>query len=430
METALLIFLIVLAALTVALQVIALRKPAAAPVDLAPVQARLEALERALERAERGMREEIARNRQETGTQARSLREEVAGALAAMGGAQAEQFARLTAGTDQKLEAVRTVVDQRLRALQEDNAGKLDQMRRTVDEQLQGTLEKRLGDSFRVVSDRLEQVYRGLGEMQALATGVGDLKKVLTNVRTRGTWGEVQLGTLLAEVMAPEQYQQNVATTGTAERVEFAIKLPGADGGPPVWLPIDAKFPQEDYLRLVEASERGDAAEVEICSKQLEQRIAQCARDIREKYIAPPATTDFGVMYLPTESLYAEVLRRPGLVETLQRDWRITVTGPTTLAAFLNSLRMGFRTLAIQQRSSEVWELLAAVKTEFARYAHVLDRLKKKLQEASNTVDKGLTRTRAIERKLRDVEALPSGEAATLLPGPDIEEDEAAEANA
>ena len=430
METALIVALLALTVVVIALQVIALRKPPAAPADLAPVQVRMEAIERALERAERGMREEIARNREETGAQARALREEVSGALASMGGAQAEQFARLTAGTDQKLENVRNVVDQRLKALQDDNAGKLEQMRRTVDEQLQGTLEKRLGDSFRVVSDRLEQVYKGLGEMQALAAGVGDLKKVLTNVRTRGTWGEVQLGALLAEVLAPEQYERNVATTGGAERVEFAIKLPGPDGGSPLWLPIDAKFPQEDYLRLVEASERGDAAEVEVCSKQLEQRIGQCARDIKEKYIAPPATTDFGVMYLPTESLYAEVLRRPGLVETLQRDWRITVAGPTTLAAFLNSLRMGFRTLAIQQRSSEVWELLGAVKTEFGKYSEVLDKLKKKLQEAANTVDRGLTRTRAIERKLREVEALPAGEATALLPDAEFDSDDDVEADA
>lgn len=420
MESVLLIILSALLLVVVVCQVLLLRRPAAV-VDLTPVQARVDGLERGLERVERGLREEIARNRDETGAHSRALREEVArtvgvlsdslvSQISGMAAAQSGQFARLTDATDHKLESLRTVVDQRLRTLQEDNASKLEQMRRTVDEQLQGTLEKRLGDSFRVVSERLEQVYKGLGEMQALAAGVGDLKKVLGNVRTRGTWGEVQLGALLAEVLTPDQYQQNVSTTGGAERVEFAIRLPGADPGSTVWLPVDAKFPQEDYLRLVEASERGDAAEVEVCSKQLEQRIAACARDIKEKYLAPPRTTDFGVMYLPTESLYAEVLRRPGLVEALQRDWRITVAGPTTLAAFLNSLRMGFRTLAIQQRSSEVWDLLSAVKEEFGKYSDVLDKVRRKLQEAASTVDKGLTRTRAIERKLREVEALPAGE--------------------
>jgi DNA recombination protein RmuC len=432
MEISLLVVLIVLVAAVLVCLLILLRRPSVS-VDLTPVQARLDASDRGLERVERGMREELARGREEGATQSRALREEVARAVAGLAdsllkqvtdlsAAQGVQFARLTETTEQKLEALRNTVDQRLHALQEDNAAKLEQMRRTVDEQLQGTLEKRLGESFRVVSDRLEQVYKGLGEMQALASGVGDLKKVLSNVRTRGTWGEVQLGVLLAEVLTPDQYAQNVATAGGAERVEFAIRLPGSEPGSTVWLPIDAKFPQEDYLRLVEASERGDAAEVEVCSKQLEQRVAACARDIREKYVAPPMTTDFGVMYLPTESLYAEVLRRPGLVETLQRDWRVTVAGPTTLAAFLNSLRMGFRTLAIQQRSSEVWDLLSAVKTEFAKYAEILDKVKKKLQEASNTVDRGLTRTRAIARKLKDVEALPAAEAAALLPGGKLDE--------
>jgi DNA recombination protein RmuC len=262
-----------------------------------------------------------------------------------------------------------------------------------------------------------------LGEVQSLATGVGDLKKVLSNGKARGTWGEVQLGNLLAQMLTPEQYGQNVATTDTDERVEFALRLPGAHQGSCVWLPIDAKFPQEDYIRLVEASERGDVEAVETCSRQLEQRIRLSAKHISQKYIAPPATTDFGIMYLPTEGLYAEVLRRPGMVESLQREYRVAVAGPTTLAAILNSLQMGFRTLAIQKRSSEVWEVLGAVKTEFGRYAKALEKIHKKLQEASHSVDDGLTRTRAIDRKLRDVQALPSQDSSPVA----LAEDEAVE---
>jgi DNA recombination protein RmuC len=333
-----------------------------------------------------------------------------------LGTTQNSQLAHLATAMDQKFEVVRTAVDERLKSIQQDNSEKLEQMRRTVDEQLQGTLEKRLGDSFQLVSERLEQVYKGLGEMQSLATGVGDLKKVLSNVRARGTWGEVQLGALLEEVLTRDQFDCNVATTGTSERVEFAIRLPGSQPDQCVWLPLDAKFPQEDYLRLVDAMERASSTEVELCYKQLEQRIRACAKDIRDKYICPPRTTDFGVMYLPTESLYAEVLRRPGLVESLQVEYRITVTGPTTLAAFLSSLRLGFKTLAIQKRSSEVWELLGAVKTEFGKYSEVLDKLKKKLEEAASTVEKGLTRTRVIERKLKGIEELPATEALKLLP--------------
>jgi DNA recombination protein RmuC len=267
---------------------------------------------------------------------------------------QAGQLTRLAESSDQKLEAMRATVDVGLKTLQEENAKKLEQIRQTVDEQLQGTLEKRLGESFQLVSDRLEQVYKGLGEVQTLAAGAGDLKKVLSNVRVRGTWGEVQLGSLLEQMLSQEQYGQNVATTGTDERVEYAIRLPGADSDSCVWLPVDAKFPQEDYIRLVDASERGDAEAVETCSRQLEARIRSAARDISQKYIAPPATTDFAIMYLPTEGLYAEVLRRPGIVEGLQREFRVAVAGPTTLAAILNSLQMGFRTLAIQKRSSDL----------------------------------------------------------------------------
>jgi DNA recombination protein RmuC len=337
------------------LQIALWRKPSAPSVDLTPLAARTEAVERAQERTERGLRDEIA---------------------------------RLTDFTGQKLE----------------------QIRHTVDEQLQTTLEKRLGESFKMVSERLEQVHRGLGEMQTLAAGVGDLKKLLSNVRTRGTWGEVQLGMLLEQILTPEQYATNVATTGTGERVEFAIKLPGAEPGSPVWLPIDAKFPKEDYERLVDAVERADAPAIEESSRQLEARARQCARDIAQKYLAPPRTTDFAIMYLPTEGLYAEVLRRPGLVEALQRE-RLSVAGPMTLSAILNSLQMGFRTLAIQQRSSEVWEVLGTVKTEFGQYADILTKVQKKLEEATHTVETGLTRTRVIQRKLKDVQELPSAAA-------------------
>jgi DNA recombination protein RmuC len=337
--------------------------------------------------------------------------------MAELAKTQTVQLTGISATTDQKLEAVRAVVDQRLRALQEDNAGKLEQMRRTVDEQLQGTLEKRLNESFQLVSERLEQVYKGLGEMQTLANGVGDLKKVLSDVRARGAWGEIQLGSLLNEMLSPEQFARNVATTNTTERVEFAIRLPGSDTGGSVWLPIDSKFPQEDYLRLVEATDRGDKLAIEQCLKQLESRMRACAKDIRSKYVAPPETTDFAIMYLPTESLFAEVLRRPGLVEGLQRDFRVAVTGPTTLAAFLNSLQMGFRTLAIQKRSGEVWTLLGAVKTEFGKYADVLEKVHTKLEQASKTVEEGLTRTRVINRKLRGVEK--SSDAPIPLPVPE-----------
>ncbi len=320
-------------------------------------------------------------------------------------------------------------VDARLRAVQEESARQLEQMRRTVDEHLQSALEKRLSESFQLVSERLEQVYTGLGEMRALASGVGDLKKVLSGVRARGTWGEMQLGALLEQMLHPDQYDRNVATAGTSERVEFAIRLPGAVPDSCVWLPLDAKFPQEDYLRLVEAAEHGDAAAVEICSRQLESRIRACARDIRDKYIAPPLTTDFAIMYLPTESLYAEALRRPGLVETLQREYRVAVAGPTTLAALLNSLQMGFQTLAIQRRSSEVWDLLGAVKREFSKYSDVLARVQKKLQEAANTVDQGLIRTRAIEKTLRDVAELPAAAETAQLSLDDLGEASSAAGN-
>ncbi len=347
---------------------------------------------------------------------ARAGREETSVALNRFRIELTEQLKALSQNNEQKLEAVRATVQQQLTALQTDNGKKLDEMRATVDEKLQATLEKRLGDSFKLVSERLEQVHKGLGEMQTLASGVGDLKRVLTNVKTRGTWGEVQLGALLEQILAPEQYESNVATKPRAsERVEYAIKLPGRQDDGQVWLPIDAKFPIEDYQRLVDAQERADVVAVEEAGKLLENRLKIEARTIRDKYVAPPHTTDFAILYLPTESLYAEALRRPGLTELLQREHRITLAGPTTLAAMLNSLQMGFKTLAIEKRSSEVWQVLGAIKTEFGKFGDVLAKTKKKLQETVNTIDSAETRTRAITRKLKSVEELPAAEANAML---------------
>jgi len=315
---------------------------------------------------------------------------------------------------ESRMEAIRGVVDHRLYSLQTDNAARLEQMRQTVDEKLQSTLESRLGESFRLVSERLEQVHKGLGEMQNLASGVGDLKRVLTNVTTRGAWGEVQLENLLAQILAPEQYDRDVATTGTAERVEFAIRLPGRDADP-VWLPVDAKFPMETYQRLAAAAERGDADAVETGARELESVVRACAKTFSTKYLAPPRTTDFGILFLATEGLYAEALRRPGLAESLQRDFRVVLAGPTTFAALLNSLQMGFRTLAIQQRSGEVWKLLGDVKLQFGKYSQVLSTIRKRLEQATQTVDEATTRTRVIERRLKDVSSSEEEESAPLL---------------
>jgi DNA recombination protein RmuC len=326
-----------------------------------------------------------------------------------------EGLGSLSERLERAQENVRTTVETRLETIRNDNAAKLDQMRTTVDEKLQSTLEQRLTGSFKVVSDQLEQVFRGLGEMQTLATGVGDLKRMMTNVKARGAWGEVTLGSLLDHALAPDQYEKNVEVRpGSGQRVEFAVKLPGGEGGP-LWLPIDAKFPTEDYERLVDASERGDPAAMEIAAKGVETRIRQSANDISSKYIHPPYSTDFALLFLPTEGLYAEVIRRPGLADSLQRDLRVTVTGPTTLLAVLNSLQMGFRTLAIQKRSSEVWQILGAVKTEFGKYGTVLEKVQKKLQEATSTIDDVAVRKRAIDRKLRSIEAIPETVAQTML---------------
>ena len=329
----------------------------------------------------------------------------------------------LSSAITRQSDSMRSLLDDRLRDVQQDSARQLEHIRATVDEKLQENLDRRFNDSFKTVSDRLEQVHRGLGEMQTLAAGVGDLKKVLSNVRTRGTWGEVQLGALLEQVLAPEQFERNVATRGTNERVEFAIKLPGHadDGLTPVWLPIDAKFPADAYQRLVEALDAGAPESIESASRLLETAIKLNAKSIREKYVEPPATTDFAIMFLPTEGLYSEVLRRPGLAEWLQAEQRVVVAGPMTLAALLNSLQMGFRTLAIQQRSGEVWKVLGEAKTEFARYGQALDKVKKKIEEVAVAIDEAQVRTRAVNRRLRDVEEI--GTQKNLpLPGFDAED--------
>jgi DNA recombination protein RmuC len=324
---------------------------------------------------------------------------------------------KLVESNEHKLEFLRATVEAKLTQIQADNSQKLEEVRRTVDEQLQGTLERRLGESFKLVSERLEQVHKGLGEMQTLAIGVGDLKKVFANVKARGTWGEVQLGALLEQMLTAEQYSANVATKAGGERVEFALRLPGRgdDPGESVWLPIDAKFPLEDYQRLIDAQERADTETVDTAGRQLESTVKSCAAAISEKYLSPPQTTDFAIMFLANEGLYAEVIRRMGLIDLVQREYRVVVAGPTILAALLNSLQMGFRTLAIQKRSSEVWAVLGAVKTEFGKFGEILRAVKDKLDQASNTIDKAQTRTRVIARRLRDVEELPPSDARAMM---------------
>jgi len=388
-------------------------------------QALVEALRRAagddIQRLGQGLRAELAEG-------ARATRQELGGTLALLQQtlltqagegqrSQAEQLRALAEGNERRLGEMRQTVEGRLQALQMGNEAKLEQMRATVDEKLHATLEQRLGESFRQVAERLEQVHQGLGEMQGLARDVGSLNRVLTNVKTRGVFGEVQLAGLLEQVMAPDQYAANVETVpGSGARVEFAIRLPGRrDDGHPLWLPIDAKFPREDYERLLDAHERADAAGVEAAGKAIESRLRLEARTIREKYVAAPHTTDFAILFVPTEGLYAEALRRPGLVESLQREHRITLAGPTTLLATLSSLQMGFRTLALEKRSAEVWQVLGAVKTEFAKFGDVLARTKKKLDEASATIDAAEVRTRQMARQLKTVEALPEVQAQQLL---------------
>ncbi len=333
-----------------------------------------------------------------------------------------EQLRSLSEANERRLVEVKTTVEQRLTTLQQGNELKLEQMRATVDEKLQATLEARLGESFKQVADRLEQVHRGLGEMQVLAKDVGSLNRVLTNVKSRGVFGEVQLAGLLEQVFTPEQYATHVETVpGSGARVEFAIKLPGRrDDGLPLWLPIDAKFPREDYERLLDAQERADAPAAEAAGRAIEQRLRAEARTIRDKYVAAPHTTDFAILFVPTEGLYAEALRRPGLMEALQREHHVTLAGPTTLLATLTSLQMGFRTLALEKRSAEVWEVLGAVKTEFGKFGDVLAKTKKKLDEASSAIDAAQTRTNVMTRRLKSVEGLSEERTQTLLPGTDL----------
>jgi len=359
----------------------------------------------------------LAEFRSEQDGKSRHLREEVVGGLKSLGDGLGNTLKeRLETVTRAVAEQTKVVAEQ-LDKLRGENTAKLEQMRQTVDEKLQGTLEKRLGESFKMVSDRLEQVHKGLGEMQSLASGVGDLKRVLTNVKTRGTWGEVQLGNLLEQIFRADQYAREAnCRKNTLERVDFAIRLPGkGDDEPEVLLPIDSKFPNEDYERLQMAVERADPEAVEAAAKALEVRVKSFARDIRDKYINPPVTTDFAILFLPTEGLYAEVLRRPGLVDMIQRDYKVIAAGPTTLGAILNAIQMGFKTMAIEKRSSEVWEILGAVKTEFGKFGDVLKKVKNQLQTASNTIDAAEVRTRAIGRQLNKVEALPESAADTLL---------------
>ncbi len=388
------------------------------------------------ERLERELRDELLRlagsSRQDLGglqamlhAQSSSARNDQDAALHRFGDSLAERLNQLAAGNERRLAEVRATVESRLAALQEGNEKKLEQMRSTVDEKLHATLEQRLGDSFRQVADRLEQVHKGLGEMQVLARDMGSLSRLLSGVKTRGVFGEVQLAALIEQVFTPGQFATNVATVpGSNERVEFALRLPGqrADGAP-LWLPIDAKFPREDYERLLDAHERADAPAVEQAGKAIEARLRLEARSIRDKYVSPPHTTDFALLFVPSEGLYAEVLRRPGLSESLQRDFKVVVAGPTTLLALLNSLQMGFRTLALERRSAEVWEVLGAVKTEFGKFGEVLAKTRKKLEEATQSIAAAQTRSAAMTRRLGAVEALPEHHAQPL-PAPDASDPE------
>jgi DNA recombination protein RmuC len=392
--------------------------------EAAELRTRLEALNQQVAHVEHDIRQDLANARAEQGGAASGLRTEVGGAIGSFRdttqrqlSAFGEQLAKLTLSNEQRLEAVRGTVEQRLDALRIDNTAKLEQMRATVDEKLQSTLERRLGESFQIVSDRLEQVHKGLGEMQTLASGVGDLKRVLSNVKSRGMWGEVQLAALLAEVLTPQQYSTNVETVpGSDKRVEFAIRLPGrGETAQPCWLPIDAKFPLEEWHRLQDALERADMPAADVARKALADFLRAQARAIRAAYVAPPFTTDFAILFVPTEGLYAEMMARPGFAEGLQRDHRVMLTGPTNFLAVLNSLQMGFRTLAIEQRSSEVWRVLGGVKTEFAKLGQMIAKAKEKVDQASRTLDETGARSRAISRQLRDVESLPEDDAQRLM---------------
>ena len=385
-------------------------------------EARFDQLEKGLERLERMFQGELGRNREELAGSVRLFGDTVQKRMldiASLQKGQLEgftlQLGTLTSSNEQRLDKLRETVELRLKWLQEDNAKKLEQMRATVDEKLHETLEKRLGESFKQVSGQLEQVHKGLGEMQSLAAGVGDLKKVLSNIKTRGTLGEVQLHNLLEQILTPDQYDANVATKpGSDARVEFAVRLPGRDDRP-LWLPIDAKFPQEDYLRLVEAQEQGNQAAVQEATRQLDKTVIGMAKLICDKYISPPDTTDFAVMFLVNEASYATVLSRPGLFDTILRNHKVIVAGPTTIAALLSSLSLGFKTLTIEKRTSDVWRLLGAIKTEFMTFGTLLEKTRKKLDEASSSIDTAATRTRRIQRKMQGIEQLPAQEADALL---------------
>jgi DNA recombination protein RmuC len=400
-------------------------------------------IEKGLERLEKTVKEEGVYDREESALRSRDLRQEVMVSLNQLQESVmnrltensnqqstqldvfSQQLHRILQSNEQRLTSLRETLEGQLKVLRDENGSKLEEMRLTVDEKLHATLEKRLGESFQLVSERLELVHKGLGEMQTLAAGVGDLKRVLTNVKTRGIWGEIQLGNLLEQILTPEQYEKNIATRpGSSERVEYAIKLPGKDLGNVVYLPIDAKFPQEDYQRLLDAQDQANPVLAEESAKAIETRIKAEAKDIATKYIAVPHTTEFALLFLPIEGLYAEVLRRPGLSERLMREYKIIVTGPTTLAALLNSLQLGFQTLAIEKRSSEVWSLLGAVKSEFGKFGDLLDKTRKKLDEASQSIDLASRKSRTIERRLRTVQDIPCEEVKRLEAGIPLDEEE------
>jgi len=440
-----LIILIALAAIAVVLLIILLSRNSGS--KLFQIEAQLSSFEKNQERSERAIKDEIAQNREETAVNSKQLRDEINSSnkdnrdelskslksfedrfndnVKEFNALQKQKFdnmankqTELIQSTEMKLDKMRETIESRLKLIQDDNSEKLEKMRATVDEKLHKTLEERLSQSFKMVSERLELVHKGLGEMQHLAVGVGDLKKVLSNVKTRGIIGEIMLGNILEQILTPEQYATNVATKkGSRDNVEFAVRLPGKDdSGEIVYLPLDSKFPRENYEFLVEAYEHGNPAAIEEAGKLLEGNIKKFAKDIRDKYIDPPNTTDFGIMFLPIEGLYAEIVRRPALLEVLQRDYKIMIAGPTTLSAFLNSLQMGFRTLAIEKRSSEVWKILGAIKTEFERFGVVLKKAQEKIKEADDEIDKLVgVRTRQIQRKLKNVHELPSQESLSYI---------------
>lgn len=453
---AVLLISVILSAVAVVLCLAILCRSGRTASNASPIlEQRCAGIEAAVDKSNAILRDEFGRGRDETRENSRSLREEITNNLQNLGGTLSQTIGQtieqisqsqkerldlvsasvtlMTQRSDEQQELLRQTVERRLDAIRKENSEKLDQMRQTVDEKLQSTLDQRLGASFQIVADRLNEVYKSMGEMQALASGVGDLKRLLTNVKSRGIWGEVSLGNLLEEMMAPDQYGRNVEIVpGSNQRVEYAVRLPG-DGDIPVWLPLDAKFPVEDYDRLVDASQRGDVEAVETASKGIETVIRGSAKVICEKYVHSPHSTEFAVLFLPTEGLFAEVLRRPGLIDALQREWHIMVAGPTTLVSLLMSLRVGFRSLAIQRHSNEVWKVLAAVKTEFGKFGGIIDRVSKKLQETQNVIDVEVgRRRRAMDRSLQGVGVLPEIEAAAVLElgGPGYPEPEEAERDA